>query len=193
MNPLENPMKRFGALAMLAATIVVSEVSAAQHVSPYLVGHFGLSHLATRISVQTSPPTTNEYWSDDANLLLSLNAGLRVGPLGLDLMGRRELGGTPFRVATAGTLVRFGPEGRVQLRGGIGRVGAYQPVTCANSLGGSCPRYADEWQDGFDLSATISMWRVGRAMIGPSAWWVQTTTGNTLYRVRGIGVQARVP
>jgi hypothetical protein len=183
-------MKR---LAILVATILLPEVTTAQQVTPYIVGHLGVSHLATRIQVQTFPPTDGEYWSNDANLLLSMNAGLRIGPIGLDLMARRELGGTPFRVATAGTLVRLGREGRVQLRGGIGRIGAFQSVTCAALPGASCPRYADEWQDGFDLSATVSMWRIGRAMVGPSAWWVQTTTGNTLYRVRGVGVQARLP
>jgi hypothetical protein len=183
-------MKR---LAILVTTILVPEVTVAQHVAPYLAGHLGVSHLATRIPVQTFPPTNREYWSNDANLLVSMNAGLRAGPVALDLMARREVGGTPFRVATAGTLIRLGSGGRVQLRGGVGRIGAFQPVTCAASPGGTCPRYADEWQDGFDLSATVSMWRVGRAMVGPSAWWVQTTTGNTLYRARGIGVQARVP
>ena len=186
-------MKRLDALAILVITMLLPGVSTAQHVGPYASGQVGVSHLATRISFQTSPPTMSESWSNDANLLLSVNAGLRVGQVGLDLMARHELGGTPLRVATAGALVRLGSGGRVQLRGGFGRIGAFQSAACTFSPGGSCDRYIDDWQDGFDLSAAVSMWRVSRAMIGPSAWWVQTTTGNTRFRARGIGVQARFP
>lgn len=160
--------------------------------SPYVAVGLGAGDVATRISVQTSPPTGNAYVEHDRNLLAVLHLGIPFGPhFAADAGVRSTFGvGQPIRVLTLGPAIRWGGRVQLHLRGGVGGVEGFMGVACADPSS-SCQQYATEWLSGFDLGVGVDL-RWGRSWkIGPAAWWAQSTGGTTRYRSMGLGVQLR--
>ena len=157
-------------------------------VAPYLAGSLGISDIRTRISVQTSPPSSDFATTHAANALAAINIGLEFGGhLAADAGLRSHLLiGHPFRAVTVGPVARLGS---LFFRGGLGRVQGFEAVACGGTA--SCSSYDSEWTTGFEVSAGMDFRTRSDWTVGPVLWWAQSTNSATQYRSIGLGAFVR--
>jgi hypothetical protein len=175
---------------VLRPTIKVAQAQV--RIAAYAAGALGISDIRTRIPIQTNPPTANSFAEHSSNVLAAMTVGLQLGhhfALDAGLRSTVEIG-VPFRVLSFGPAVRWGQRVRVHVRGSVARVQGFQGVSCVATTS-SCPRYASEWLNGFDLEAGVDVRSRGRWTTGPVLWWAQSTGGTTQYRSLGMGARVR--